>query len=385
MTGPDATPPSAQDPVPPAVRATATATASRWPVPAWVVRVTAWNLAIIVAVAVSAGAIWLCVELRAAVVPLLLALLATSLLEPFTGRLTRGIRSRSAAAGIACTILVAVVAGTVFLVVRAIAEAASGIGQALGRVGQRLGVGSPEDLVSSAARGLRSMGSDSASGLATGVIRGISTGAQVLTGSILALALVYFTLRDGRHLPRLLDENLPAAPGRAAIRMAHRAWAALSGFMRGTTLIALIDAGFILIGLLFLGVPGAAGLAALVFVGAYVPFIGAFLSGSVAVLVALGDKGIGTALWALGVVLVVQVIEGNLLQPVIQSRTVDLHPAVVMLAVTAGTAVAGILGALLAVPITAAAFGVLAEWRDMRAENRDPATDTDADADQPGA
>jgi predicted PurR-regulated permease PerM len=151
--------------------------------------------------------------------------------------------------------------------------------------------------------------------------------------------------------------------------MAHRAWAALSGFMRGTTVIALIDAVFILVGLLILGVPGAAGLAALVFVGAYVPFIGAFLSGSVAVLVALGDQGIGTALWTLGVVLAVQVLEGNLLQPVIQSRTVDLHPAVVMLAVTAGTAVAGILGALLAVPLTAAAFGVVAEWRDIRAES----------------
>jgi len=338
-------------------------------VPAWVVRTTAWNLAIIVAVAVLAGVIWLCVELRAAVVPLLLALLATSLLEPFTGRLTRGIRSRSAAAGIACTVLVAVVAGTVFLVVRAIAEAASGIGQALGRVGQRLGVGSSEDLVSSAARGLRSMGSDSASSLTTGVVRGVSTGAQVLTGSVLALALIYFTLRDGRRFPRLLDENLPAESSRAAARMAHRAWAALSGFMRGTTVIALIDAVFILVGLLILGVPGAAGLAALVFVGAYVPFIGAFLSGSVAVLVALGDQGIGTALWTLGVVLAVQVLEGNLLQPVIQSRTVDLHPAVVMLAVTAGTAVAGILGALLAVPLTAAAFGVVAEWRDIRAES----------------
>lgn len=145
--------------------------------------------------------------------------------------------------------------------------------------------------------------------------------------------------------------------------MARRAYGAVEGFMRGTTFIALIDATCITVGLLILRVPGAVGLGALVFVGAYIPYLGAFLSGAVAVLVALADRGVVIALWALGVVLAVQVLEGHVLQPMIQSRTVQMHPAVVMLAITAGASVAGILGMLLAVPLTAAAFGVVAEVR----------------------
>jgi predicted PurR-regulated permease PerM len=146
--------------------------------------------------------------------------------------------------------------------------------------------------------------------------------------------------------------------------MARRAFEAVEGFMRGTTLIALIDAVCITVGLLVLDVPGAVGLGALVFVGAYVPYLGAFISGAVAVLVALADRGFVIALWALGIVLAVQVLEGHVLQPVIQSRTVQMHPAVVLLAITAGASVAGILGMLLAVPLTAAAFAIVHELRE---------------------
>ncbi|CAM5510968.1 hypothetical protein SBADM41S_03829 [Streptomyces badius] len=127
--------------------------------------------------------------------------------------------------------------------------------------------------------------------------------------------------------------------------------------------IACIDAVCITVGLLILDVPGAVGLGALVFVGAYIPYLGAFLSGAVAVLVALADRGFVIALWALGVVLAVQVLEGRVLQPMIQSRTVQMHPAMVMIALTAGASVAGLLGMLLAVPLCAAAFGVLGELR----------------------
>ncbi|HEY9441251.1 MAG TPA: AI-2E family transporter, partial [Streptomyces sp.] len=135
------------------------------------------------------------------------------------------------------------------------------------------------------------------------------------------------------------------------------------GFMRGTTFIALIDALCITVGLLVLRVPGAVGLGALVFVGAYIPYLGAFLSGAVAVLVALADRGFVIALWAVGVVLAVQVLEGHVLQPAIQSRTVQMHPAMVMIALTAGAGVAGLLGLLLAVPLCAAFFGVISELR----------------------
>jgi putative heme transporter len=156
--------------------------------------------------------------------------------------------------------------------------------------------------------------------------------------------------------------------------MARRALRAVEGFMRGTTLIALIDALCITVGLLVLDVPGAAGLGALVFVGAYIPYLGAFISGAVAVLVALADRGFVIALWALGVVLAVQVLEGHVLQPMIQSRTVQMHPAVVMVAITAGASVAGVLGMLLAVPLTAAAFGVVQELRARYGEDGESPT-----------
>jgi predicted PurR-regulated permease PerM len=121
--------------------------------------------------------------------------------------------------------------------------------------------------------------------------------------------------------------------------------------------------------LLILDVPGAVGLAALVFVGAYIPYLGAFISGAVSVLVALADRGVVIALWVLGVVLAVQVLEGHVLQPAIQSRTVQMHPAVVLVAITAGASTAGVLGMLLAVPLTAAAFAVGHELRERYAED----------------
>jgi predicted PurR-regulated permease PerM len=125
-------------------------------------------------------------------------------------------------------------------------------------------------------------------------------------------------------------------------------------------MIAAIDATLIGIGLWLLGVPLAFALAVLVFLGAFVPFLGAFVSGLVAVLVAFADEGWEIGLAALALVLVVQFLEGTFLQPIIQSRTVDLHPAVILLAVAAGASLFGILGAYLAVPVTAVVFAVIA-------------------------
>ena len=125
-------------------------------------------------------------------------------------------------------------------------------------------------------------------------------------------------------------------------------------------MIAAIDATLIGVGLWLLGVPLAFALAVLVFLGAFVPFLGAFVSGLVAVLVAFADEGWKIGLAALALVLGVQFFEGTFLQPIIQSRTVDLHPAVILLAVAAGASLFGILGAYLAVPVTAVVFTIIA-------------------------
>ncbi|MDO0926734.1 AI-2E family transporter [Streptomyces sp. TG1A-8] len=339
-------------------------------------RLAAWCAVLLLVAGVGWIGARLCAELRTAVVPVLLALLGTALLGPLHRRLVaRGVQ-RSLAAGLTCVAVVAVVGGAVYIVVAALVDTGDHILAAL-REGARAvarhfgaaGTGL-DDLAANARELLGKFGGTAASN----VISGVSVVGESLAMAVLALLLVFFFLRDS---PRAVKGIRSLAPGGTADTLeaiARRAFEAVEGFMRGTTLIALIDALCITVGLLVLRVPGAIGLGALVFVGAYIPYLGAFISGAVAVLVALADRGLVIALWALGVVLAVQVLEGHVLQPMIQSRTVQMHPAAVLLAITAGASVAGILGMLLAVPLTAAGFGVLHELR-TRYESG-PAPDT---------
>ncbi|AOW88013.1 AI-2E family transporter [Streptomyces olivaceus] len=326
-------------------------------------RFAAWCAVILLAAGVGYVAVRLCVELRTAVTPALLALLGTALLRPLHARLVRAHVQRSLAAALTCVAVVAVVGGAVYIVVSALVrtgdqivasvrDAAQGVADHFGAAGTSL-----DDLASNARELLGKFGGTAASGVVTGV----SVAGEMIAMAVLALLLVFFFLRDSDRAVTTVRAVSPPGGADMVEAMARRAFGAVEGFMRGTTLIALIDAVCITVGLLVLRVPGAVGLGALVFVGAYVPYLGAFVSGAVAVLVALADRGFVIALWALGVVLAVQVLEGHVLQPMVQSRTVHMHPAVVLLALTAGASVAGILGMLLAVPLTAAAFGVVHE------------------------
>ncbi|GGV72539.1 AI-2E family transporter [Streptomyces thermoviolaceus] len=317
-----------------------------------------------------AGVVWivvrLCVTFRTTVTPILLALLGTALLRPLYRGLVRTRINRSLAAGITCAAVLLAVGGVGYIVALALIESGPQIVTSLERAAQSLAgyfgaAGtSLKDLASHARQLLSKFGGTALSNL----ISGVSVLGEYIAMAVLALLLVFFFLRDA---PRILRGLRALAPGDSADTIeavARRAFAAVEGFMRGTTLIALIDAVCITVGLLLLSVPGALGLGALVFVGAYIPYLGAFISGALAVLVALADRGFVVALWVLGVVLAVQVLEGHVLQPLIQSRTVQMHPAAILLALTAGASVAGIVGLLLAVPLTAAAFGIVHELRD---------------------
>ncbi|MFI9343281.1 AI-2E family transporter [Streptomyces sp. NPDC052773] len=328
-------------------------------------RLAAWcAVALLVSGVVYVG-IRLCVEFRTAVVPVLLALLGTALLGPLHRRLVKARVQRSVAAGLTCVAVVAVVGGAVYIVVAALIDSGDQIVSSLRRAAQDLArhfgaAGtSLDDLAANARELLSKFGGTAASG----VISGVSVVGETIAMAVLALLLVFFFLRDSHLAAGTLRSLSPHTTADTVVAIARRAYQAVEGFMRGTTLIALIDAILITVGLLVLDVPGAVGLGALVFVGAYIPYLGAFISGAVAVLVALADRGFVIALWALGVVLAVQVLEGHVLQPMVQSRTVQMHPAVVMVTITAGASVAGILGMLLAVPLTAAAFGVVHELR----------------------
>ncbi|MGW1224325.1 AI-2E family transporter [Streptomyces sp. NPDC001515] len=329
-------------------------------------RTAAWCGVVLLVAGVAGVAVFLCIVLKTAVTPVLLALLGTALLGPVNRRLTaRGV-NRSVAAGITCVLLLAVGGGAVYIVVAALIETGDQIVASLKDAGQwvidhfGLEDGANVDALADNAKKLVEKFGASAAG---GLLSGISLVGSFLATAVLSFLLTFFFLRDSDRAANLAHTVAPRGTGDLVEAMGRRAFEAVEGFMRGTTFIALIDAVCITIGLLILRVPGAVGLGALVFVGAYIPYLGAFLSGAVAVLVALADRGFAIALWALGVVLAVQVLEGHVLQPMIQSRTVQMHPAMVMIALTAGASVAGLLGMLLAVPLCAAAFGIIGELR----------------------
>jgi putative heme transporter len=192
-----------------------------------------------------------------------------------------------------------------------------------------------------------------AQSIAGGVLTGVSAAGSVLLNAVLAIVLCFFFLKDGpKFLPWIATWVGPrAAPHVTAV--AQRAWDTLSGFIKAQAAVGLVDAIAIGVGLAILGIPLALPLAVLIFFGAFVPIIGAVVTGALAALVALVTNGWVSALIVVGLVLVVQQLEGNVLQPVLVGRALDLHAAVVILAVTAGASLFGIIGAFLAVPVVA--------------------------------
>ncbi|MEZ3182274.1 AI-2E family transporter [Streptomyces pimonensis] len=339
-------------------------------------RLAAWCVVILLVAGVVYIGIQVCVALRPAVVPVLLALLGTALLLPVHRWLLRAKVNRFVAAGLTCVAVLAVVGGAVYLVTVALVDTWDQIVASLRRtvreLADRFGASgtSLEDLAADALDLLGRFGGTAASGVVTGV----GVVGQALGMAVLALLLVFLFLRDSDRAVGTLRSLVPRGSADTMEAMARRAFEGVEGFMRGTTVVALIDAVFITAGLLILRVPGAFGLGAIVFIGAYVPYLGAFVSGTAAVLVALADRGFVIALWVFGVVLAVQVLEGNILQPMVQSRTVRMHPAVILVALTSGASVAGIVGVLLAVPVTAAAFGAVHELRTRYAGAGGPPT-----------
>ncbi|MFC0004960.1 AI-2E family transporter [Micromonospora siamensis] len=190
-------------------------------------------------------------------------------------------------------------------------------------------------------------------------VGGARTAAEVAGSTLLALVLLFFLLKDGRSMWRWVLRRL-TGPNRDVTAEAGRAgWRTLGAYSRGTMIIAAIDAIGIGLALVLLGVPLALPLALITFLGGFVPIIGATVAGAVAVLVALAAKGPTTALLVLAAVIAVQQIEGNLLEPLIMKRQVQLHPAVILVVVTAGTLIAGISGAFVSVPIAAVAYRVV--------------------------
>lgn len=206
-------------------------------------------------------------------------------------------------------------------------------------------------------------------------VTGLSTVASVLTGLLLMIVVLFFFLKDGRQIWLFLLRPLDGHRRARAQRIGGSSLKVMGGYIRGVGFIALVDAVFIGLGLALLGVPLALPLAVIIFIGAFIPVVGATLAGSLAILVSFVTGGATTAIIAAVIVLAVQQLEGNLLYPLIMGQTVKLHPLVVLLAITAGVLLAGIIGAIVAVPLAGVAWMTMKEWNRPHAETvNGPAT-----------
>ena len=184
-------------------------------------------------------------------------------------------------------------------------------------------------------------------------LEGVTVVVEALTGILLAAFSTLFLLYDGKRIWQWSLKLVPAAARPGVAGAGPRAWRTLTAYVRGTVIVALIDAIFIGIGIYFLDVPMAVPLAVFIFLFAFIPLVGAVVSGALAVVVALVTQGVFAAVMTLVVVLAVQQIEGHILQPFILGRAVRVHPLAVVLSVAAGGMVAGIGGAVVAVPLVA--------------------------------
>ena len=186
-----------------------------------------------------------------------------------------------------------------------------------------------------------------------------STLTHIVAGFFICLFSSFFFLYEGERMWGWVVSLFPRAARERVDSSGHTAWRSLTAFVRATVLVALTDAAGIAFAAWVLGVPLTFAIAVLVFLGAFIPIIGAFLSGMVAVLVALVAQGPWTALFMLLAVIAVQQLESHVLQPFLMGRLVAVHPLAIIIAIAAGVIVAGVVGALIAVPLAACLNGVV--------------------------
>ncbi|WP_027645853.1 AI-2E family transporter [Salinispora pacifica] len=299
-------------------------------------------------------------QIRIVIIPLAIALLLSALLAPAVGWLLRARFPRSLATAVVLVGGLAAVIGTLTLVVnefiQGVPELSEKSSQGVRQIQNWLQTGPlglDDQQLNNYINDAEAWLNENVDGLTSGALSTAATLAEVLTGTILVLFATFFFLRDGSRIWRFLVRLVPVN-ARWKIDDAGRAsWQTLGAYVRATVLVAFIDALGIGIFLVIFDIPFAFPLAALIFLASFIPIIGATLSGGVAVLVALVDSGPITALIILGVVIGVQQLEGHVLQPLIMGRAVAIHPLAVIVGIAAGVVLAGITGALIAVPLIA--------------------------------
>ncbi|CUR56926.1 conserved membrane hypothetical protein [metagenome] len=349
----------------------------------------AWSWRLIVIVVAGLGVLWTLRFFAVITLPLAVALLIAALAAPMVAALRRIGLPRGPSTGIVMLLGIAMVSLLLTYVGQQVAQGATDLAdsvvQGLEQVRDWLRTG-PLNVSDSQLDGyIEEMQgaiteSTGTNGLVTRLTEVGTAVGHVVAGFFIVLFSTYFFLSDGARIWSWLVRIAPRAARERVDASGRVAWVSLTQFVRATVLVALADAIGIMIVAAVLGVPFVIAIGVLVFLGAFVPMIGATVAGTVAILVALVDQGPWTALLMLGGVILVQQIEGHILQPFLMGRFVSLHPLGVIVAIGCGVLVAGIAGALIAVPLAAAGNAVaqhLASYTAIGDDDPDEALDED--------
>jgi putative heme transporter len=363
-------PPTEPPPADPAMAADSTAEVNAV-VPRGLQVAAAWSWRVILVAAILWGIVWLARYLSEVLIPAAVAILLTALMLPVANQLRKWGLPRAAATAITVLGSVAAIVGVLIVIGGQIAgqgaELSTNVVNGFNQLSNWLNNGPLTNWLRNGPLHISAAWLDSSTWVAriteflkasgsTIATYAAEFGAGIghfLAGLALALFSLFYFIYDGRGIFTFLLNFIPRASRDHVDQAALRGWRSLASYVRATILVALTDSLGILIVALILGVPVAPALAALVFLGAFVPIVGALVSGSVAVLVALVALGWPQALIMLGGVILVMQIEGHVLQPFLLGRAVKLHPLAVLVAIAIGIISAGIVGALLAVPLLA--------------------------------
>ena len=322
-----------------------------------------WSWRIVAIAALLALIIFIIIQLKVIIIPFIVALLVTALLFPLVTRLTKVGVKRGLAVAMSLLAFAVIVAGLMFVVVtqtrNAYPELRDRFQSSLQDLSTTLAsspLGINADDVKNSINGFISSLQTNSDLLSAGLISSVgSTTGHIFAGIFLAFFAVIFLLLDGKNIWKWFVGLFPYNSREKLLDAGLSGWSTLISFVKSQIAVAGVDAIGIGLGALILGVPLAIPIAVLVFLGSFIPVVGAVITGSIAVLLALFFNGWVIALIMIGVVLLVQLIEGHVLQPFLVGKAVNVHPLAVVFAVAIGSLLAGIPGALFAVPTVAVA------------------------------
>lgn len=316
---------------------------------------------------VATAAVFAMVQLKLVVIPVLIALIVAAAISPFLTFLQRHHVPRMVGTWLALIgsllVLGGITTGIVFAVRSQWSELAESASQGLEDLQAwftSLNLPIDEDQLTEAREGI--IGFFTTSEFGSGALAGVTAVGEVLAGTVLIVVILFFFLKDGDRIWSFLTARLEGSTREKTMKAGPRIIEVLGSYVRGTAIVAAVDAVVIGIALVILQVPLALPLAVLVFLGAFIPIVGATVAGILAALVALVANGPVVALIVIIVVIAVNQLEGDLLQPVVMGKSLRLHALVILLALTIGTILGGIIGAIIAVPLTASAWAAIKIW-----------------------